>query len=544
MRSVAKALVVLLLYVSVFTGVSFAEGIYDKQAGEKAKNEKVLTVELPFISRGLDPQLCISTSEGTVINNLYEGLMREVKGKLEPAAAESYEVSKDGMRYTFKLRNTNWSDGKPVTAGDFEYAWKRLLDPQTTAEMAFMLYGVKGAEDYNQSLGTAEQVGIKAVDDRTLEVVLKEPMPQFLSILSLPMLMPVRKDGVEKSEEGWSIDPQKAVSNGPFVLEAYDSAGKALLKKNAEYWKAGDVKLDKIHVLFVPDEDAALTAYYSGEVDILNSIPVSEISRLQAEEPNFYNFPQVGTAYYVFNTSKAPLDNKLVRKALSLAVNRKVLIDQYIQGGQIPATGFTPPGLVDMEGREFHKTAGNYGIDPNDARIEEAKKLLAEAGYAEGKDFPEVELLYNTSEANKLIAETIQEMWQKNLGIKVKLISQEWVVFMDQRSQGNFHIARAGWMGDYADPVAMLELWTSSSALNDGKWKSPEFDKLIEDSKLAVGQKRFDLLYKAQDIMMEEMIVMPLYYYTDPMMVRDYVKGWERTSGGYLYFGDGADILK
>ncbi|WP_231701790.1 peptide ABC transporter substrate-binding protein [Crassaminicella thermophila] len=526
-------ILVIMLFVTALAG-----------CGQKAPAEpekKVLRWNLGAEPKTIDPQLNSASDGGHVINNTFEGLMREKDGKLEPAMAESYEVSKDGLTYTFHLRDAKWSDGKPVKAQDFVYAWKRALDPNLVpepSEYAFQLFYIKGAQEAYEGKGSLDDVAIVAKDDKTLEVTLKAPTPYFLNLTAFYTYMPVRKDMVEKDPEGWARNPETAVSNGPFKLVEYAMGDRIVLEKNENYWKADKVNIDRIEALMIVEESTALTAYESGEIDVIDKIPVQEIPRLQAEDPTFMIWPEIGTYYYIFNVTKSPTNDVRVRKALTLAIDRKAIVEKVTKGGQIPATGFTPPGLLDADGKEFHEVAGDYGIDPNGAKVEEAKKLLAEAGYPDGKGFPEIEIVYNTLESHKAVAEAIQEMWKQNLGIKVKLTNQEWAVFQDTRHNGNFTIARAGWLGDYADPMTMLDLWLSYSGNNDAQWNSPEYDKLIEDSKLLTGKERFDLLYKAQDLLMNEMIVMPIYYYTRPQMVSERVKNWEKTKMGHWFFGN------
>jgi oligopeptide transport system substrate-binding protein len=513
--------------------------------GEKTPaqpEEAVLKWNIRSEPKTIDPQLNSAADGGYIINNTFEGLMRETKdGKLEGAMAESYEVSDDGLTYTFKIRDAKWSDGQPVKAQDFVYAWKRALDPNLVpepSEYAFQLFYIKGAQDAYEGKGNLDDVAIKATDDKTLEVTLNAPTPYFLDLTTFYTYMPVREDMVKKDPEGWARNPETAIGNGPFKLTEYAMGDKMVLEKNENYWKTDDVKIGKIEALMIVEQSTALTAYEAGEIDVIDDLPNQEIPRLQAEDDTFMIWPEVGTYYYIFNVTKAPTDDVRVRKALTLAIDRKAIVEKVTKGGQIPATGFTPPGLVDADGKEFHKIAGNYGIDPNAAKVEEAKKLLSEAGYPDGKGFPELEVIYNTSESHKAVAEAIQAMWKENLGINVKLANQEWAVFQDTRHQGNFSIARAGWLGDYADPMTMLDLWLSYSGNNDAQWDSKEYDKLIEGSKLLTGQERFKSLYDAQKLMMDEMIVMPIYYYTRPQMVSKRVKNWEKTKMGHWFFGN------
>ncbi|MCT4620604.1 MAG: peptide ABC transporter substrate-binding protein [Marinisporobacter sp.] len=545
LKKFCSVFLVAILIVTVFTGCGASnqkeQTEESKDVQEEVKEASVLRWNIGSEPKTIDPQLNSAADGGHVINNTFEGLMREVDGKLIPAMAESYDLSEDGLTYTFHIRDAKWSDGEPVRAQDFEYAWKRALDPNLVpepAEYAFQLFYVKGAQDAYEGKGKLEDVAISCKDDKTLEVTLNAPTPYFLSLTAFYTYMPVRADMVEKDPENWARNPEYAVSNGPFFVEDYIMGDRIVFKKNEHYWNKDKVKIDKVEGLMIVEESTALTAYEAGEIEVDDHIPVQEIPRLMENDPTFSIWPEVGTYYFIFNVEKEPVNDVKVRRALTLAIDRKAICERITKGGELPATGFTPPGLLDAKGEEFQKNAGDYGIDPNAANVEEAKKLLAEAGYPEGKGFPEVTVIYNTLERHKAVCEAIQEMWKQNLGIEVKLQNQEWAVFQDARHHGNFQIARAGWLGDYADPMTMLDLWLSYSGNNDCQWNNSEYDKLIEESKLKTGEERFEILYKAQDLMMDTNIVLPIYYYTRPQMVKEYVKNWEKTKMGHWFFGN------
>lgn len=532
-----KSLALMLVLMLTLTALAGCGGPKESEESQEA----VLRWNIGSEPKTIDPQLNSAADGGHVINNTFEGLMREVNGELVNAMAESYDISEDGLTYTFHLRDAKWSDGQPVTAGDFEYAWKRALDPELVpepSEYAFQMFYIKGAQDAYEGNGSLDDVAIKAVDEKTLEVTLNAPTAYFLHLTAFYTYMPVRKDMVEQDPENWARNPELAVSNGPFKLVEYTMGDRLVLEKNDNYWNAEKVGIDRIEGLMIVEESTALTAYESGEIDANDHLPVPEIPRLKENDPNFEILPEVGTYYYIFNVTKAPTDDVRVRKALTMAIDRKAITEKITKGGELPATGFVPPGLTDAEGNEFRTVAGDYGLDPNAAQVEEAKALLAEAGYPNGEGFPEIEIVYNTLERHKAVAEAVQEMWKQNLGIEVKLTNQEWAVFQDTRHNGNFTVARAGWLGDYPDPMTMLDLWLSYSGNNDAQWNSPEYDKLIEDSKLLTGQERFKLLYDAEALMMDEMIVMPIYYYTRPQVVSARVKNWQKTPMGHWYFGE------
>lgn len=546
----------LILVVTAFVGCAGNEPTPQDNQGDQGDGgtapEQVLNWNLGADPKTLDPQLNSASDGGYVINNIFEGLMREVNGELQPAAAERYEVSEDGLTYTFYIReDAKWSDGEPLTAQDFEYAWKRALDPETASEYAFQMYYIKNGQEYFNGEASRDDVAVKAIDEKTLEVTLVAPTPYFLSLTSFYTYMPVRQDAVEQDPEGWAKNPEIAISNGPFKLAEYTTGDKIILEKNEYYWNADSVKLDKIVATMIVDESTILTAYESGDLHAIDTMPNQEIPRLIAEDPTFKIFPQIGTYYYVFNVDKEPTNDPKVRRALALAIDRKAIVEQVTKAGQEPATGFVPGVLTLSDGTSFREAAGDYGINPNGANVEEAQKLLAEAGYPNGEGFPTIEVLYNTSEGHKAIAEAIQEMWKQNLGIDVTLTNQEWAVFQDTRHSGNFNIARSGWIGDYNDPMTMLDLWTSYSGNNDAQWRwkeyghdnnlnpeNEEFDKLIEEAKTTTGEERDQAMLEAEKIMMDEMITLPIYYYTDPVMVKENVVGWEKTVLGHWYFGN------
>lgn len=539
-KRAALLLAALLFVMTALTGCG--SKTEDKQSNDGTNGEKqepmVLNWNIGSDPKTIDPGINSAIDGTAIINNTFEGLMREVSGELVNAGAEKVDISEDGLVYTFHLRDAKWSDGQPVTASDYEYAWKRVIDPNTGSEQVQHMFYIKGAKDYYTGNGKIEDVGIKKVDEKTFEVTLESPAPFFLQLISRYTFFPVRQDMVEKEPDGWAKNPETAISNGPFCLAEYNLGEKIVLKKNPYYWNADNVKLDQINAFMLVEQSTMLTAYESGEMDIIDDMPVQEIPRLMKEDPTFVVKQEIGPYYLIFNVNKEPVNDPKVRRALALAIDRKGITEHITRAGEIPATGFVAKGLKDSEGNEFYDKAGNYGIDPNGPKIEEAKQLLAEAGYPDGNGFPEIELLYNTSEKHKAVCEAIQEMWKKNLNINVKLANQEWAVFQDSRHQGNFTIARGGYIADYADPVALLELLTKESGNNDAHWYNDEFDGLIKQSMSAQGKERDELLYKAQEVLMNDMPVAPLYYYTDPIMVKEYVKGWEKTSLGHWYLGN------
>ncbi|MBF4695323.1 peptide ABC transporter substrate-binding protein [Fusibacter ferrireducens] len=495
-------------------------------AGEPKANqvEQKLVWNIGVEPKTIDPGLNAASDGGYIINNMFEGLLREINGRLEPAMAESYTISDDGLVYTFKIRDAKWSDGKAITANDFVYSWSRVLDPETASEYAWIF-------------DEANVDSFRAVDDKTFEVTLKVPTPYFLGLAAFGTFFPVREDAVAKGADGlWAIDPTTSIVNGPFMLESYIGGDKIVLVKNPNYWQADKVKLDRIEGLMIVDSSTALTAYQSGSIDVLQTPPTEEIPRLIAEDPTFYIYPQDGTYYVVFNTGKAPFDDIRVRKALSLALDRKALCETVTKSGEIPALNIVSPTSLDSEGNIFSQKLGNFDLAET-AQVEEAQKLLAEAGYPNGEGFPVVEYMYSTAESHKKIAEAIQAMWKQNLNIEITLANQEWAVFGDTRRAGNFQVCRGGWKGDYSDPMTYLGMFLTDSPMNFAQWENAEYDSLLEQAREATGKDRFDLLYKAGAIEEGQYINAPLYTYTNAIMVKDRVVGWEMNSRSSWFFG-------
>ena len=499
--------------------------------------QQVIRLAVQADPRTLDPTRNGDLIAGLVIHHCFEGLLRDREGTLVPGIAESWEISQDGKTYTFHLRDAKWTDGKPVTAGDFEYSWKRVLDPEVGAGYAYIFYCIKGAEDRYKGNAKPEDIGVTAKDDKTLVVELANPTPYFLDLAAFMAYAPVRRDIVEANPEGWARDAKTYVSNGPYILKEYDASG-FIMEKNPGYWNASTVKLPRIEIPIINEASTELAAFENGDLDILSHFPSQEMQRV-SKMPGFTVYPQIATYFYTINTEKKPLDDVRVRKALALAVDRKALVEKVLKGAQIPAINVVAQGLKDSTGKDFSKTAGDFGLDPTGAaRPDEARKLLAEAGFPEGKGFPELTLLHNTSESHKQQAEAVQEMWRRELGVNIKLLNQEWQVFLDSRRNSNYDIARGHWWGDYADPMTFLDMFTSSAGNNWPRWKNSEYDKLISLSMAQSGTERDETLYKANALFMNDMPIIPLLYPVDDYVIPAHIKGYENSASGLPYLGN------
>lgn len=514
------------LFLILITAVFFLTGCGDAdeqnvRTGEMDQNQ-VLTHNIGVEPETLDPAKMKGIPEATVAYALFDGLTRMTAEGLQPAVAESWEVSPDGLTYTFHLRNTKWNNGDPVTAQDFEYAWKRVLDPDTASEYAYQLYYIKNGQAYNEEkIKDPEQVGVKALDEKTLQVTLENPTPYFLSLTSFYTFFPVHRATVKAHPDNWANSPETLIGNGPFNLAGWKHHAKIEAVRNEKYWDAENVKLDKVVFTMVEEASTYLTMWENGQIDSIESPPMSDIPRL-ATEGKLKSYPQLCTYHYIFNTRKPPLDNPKVRKALSLAIDRKKIVENVTKGGEVPALGFVPGGIPDAKpGSDFRKIGGNLF---KDADIKEAQELLAEAGYPGGKDFPEIEILYVSSESHKMIAEVVQEMWKKNLGIKnVTLTNREWQVYLEKRMKGDFQVAFSLWVGDYLDPMTFLDVFVTGGPYNNGGWSNGEYDRLIKLAKTTFEQEdRMEAMHRAEEILIDEMAVMPVYFYVLNVCVKDY----------------------
>ena len=474
----------------------------------------------------LDPHICDSHETFHIIMALFEGLAQYDPQTSEPvpAAAERWETSPDGLVWTFHLReNLRWSNGDPLTAHDFVFGIRRMLAPALAAQYAQTLYVLKNAEAYNTGKITdASQVGAIARDDRTLELFLDHPVPYLDGLVCHSAWFPIHRATVEKfgaidqRGTGWTR-PGNMVSNGYFTLADWRPNQFIRLAKSQTYWDRENVKLNEVIFHPIESADAEERAFRSGQLHITRQVPISKIATYKTESPDLLkNDPVLSTYYYNLNVDRPPLNDVRVRRALALAIDRKHIVEFVTRGGQLPAGHFTPPD-----------TAGFTAKAVTNVDLQEAKKLLAEAGFPDGRNFPRVEILYNTSEGHKSVAEAIQQMWKKNLGIDIGLYNQEAKVWLDSMRQKNYQITRAGWGGDYLDPSTFLETMLSDSGNNHTNWKNPEYDRLLIEARNTSDEaKRFANFQRCEQILADEMPIIPIYFYVRNTLVLPAVKGW------------------
>jgi oligopeptide transport system substrate-binding protein len=466
----------------------------------------------------LDPGIVTGVPEHRIISNLFEGLATNDPRDLSPrpGMARSWSLSGDGLVYTFTLRDATWTDGRRVTAHDFVYAWERVLNPKTGAKYAQQLFYLKNGEEYNKGkLTDFTQVGVRAVDDRTLHVTLRAPTPYFLFLTTFYTLYPVPRWAVEAHGKDW-VKPGKIVSNGPFRLASWVPQRELVLDKNPAHWDAATVRLRK--AVFIPTDDmnTAYKQFLAGDSDWLTGVPPAQIEAAR-QRPEWYVSPYLGTYYFRFNVTRPPLNDVRVRKALAMAVDRESLTKFVTKAGEIPTSSFVP---VNMPGYE-----GIRGLPYDPAA---AKKLLAEAGYPDGRGFPKTELLYNTSEQHRAITQAVQQMWKESLGVQVELVNVEWKVYLARQGQLDYQISRAGWIGDYVDPNTFLDMWITGGGNNQTGWSSARYDDLISRAGRTLDAKeRMKLFHEAERILVvDEAPIMPLYTYVNKGMLSRKVKGW------------------
>jgi len=561
MRKALSLVLIAVFLVSLLGGLTVVPSV-------KAVAQEV-TYNLGTEPAAIDPAITTGIPEANIELQVFDGLTRIDNNNMpQPAIAKSWTISKDRKTYLFTLRDAYWTNGTPVTAYDFEYAWKRALSPEVASEYAYQLYYVYGGEAFNTSIKVgskyyvqavdakgnpltkkegdkdvpvpdmkkeidpSKNIGVKALDAKTLKVYLQSPTVYFLNLTAFPTLMPVCK-AVVSTNDKWADDINTYVTDGPFKLIEWSHNEKLVFVKNPTYWDKDKVKLSKITYYMVEDESTALSMFQSGQLDAAANVPTSELPKLVASG-EAQIFPYLGTYYYRFNVTKKPFNDVRVRKALLLAINRAGITQSITQGGEVPALAFVPYGIADaIPGSDFRKASQETFYKDND--IAAAQALLAQAGYPGGKGFPAFSILYNTSNRHKAIAEAIQQMWKKNLGITCTLKSEEWGVYLDDESRLNYNVARAGWIGDYMDPNTFLDMFVTGGGNNQTGWSNKSYDALIAKAKATTDPKaRMATLHAAEKILMADMPILPIYYYTNPVLLSKSIKNFYQSTLGFV----------
>ncbi|MBX7123707.1 MAG: peptide ABC transporter substrate-binding protein [Opitutaceae bacterium] len=476
----------------------------------------------------LDPQIADSQQTFNLIMALMEGLAQYDARTCEPvpAVAEHWDVSPDKLTWTFHLRkNAVWSNGDPVTANDFVWSYQRMLTPSLGAEYAGMLFILKNSERYYKGeISDFSNVGVHAPDPHTLTLTLAHPVPYLPKLVCHAAWYPVHRATLEKFgrpyERGsaWTR-PGNFVGNGYFDLVEWIPNKLIRMKKSQTYWDRNNIKLESVVFLPIENTSTEESMFRAGQLHITSSIPIVKIAVYRndpALRPMLNQDPMLATYFYRFNVTQPPLNDPRVRRALTLSVNRQQIVEHVTKGGQIPAGHLTPPNIAG-----FTATA-NVPYDPAQAR-----QLLAEAGFPGGKGFPKVELLYNTNESHRQIAEAIQQMWRRELGIEISLFNQEAKVYVETMRTMSYQIARYAWVGDYLDPSTFLDTMTTGNGNNQTGWSNAEYDRLIAAAETAGNEtERYAYFQRCEEIIAAENPILPIYFYVRNNLQRPEVKGW------------------
>ena len=556
-RIVSHALAIMMCLSLVACGGSSSAGnISDLSSATTATEAAVATApaadvaqEMTFVLSdepdGIDPTVTNNSFAMYVLVNCFEGLVTyDASGSIVPGCAESWDISEDGTVYTFHLRDgLKWSDGTPLTAGDFVYSIQRVLTPATTAQYYSMMADyIKGAKEFYEGTGTAEELGVKALDDQTLEITLIQPTSFFIDLVSMWCYYPVQAATVDANGDRWTASADTYISNGPFKMEQINLGEGYVLVKNENYWDAENVTLEKLTFRFILDTATALTAYESGDVDGIRSIPSADFARLVASNAGVQTVPNYGTVYYNINCSKAPYDDPLVRKALNLAIDRKTIIENVVQIDAEPAYSFLAPGYG-VDGKDITADRGTFGLSET-ADVEAAQAALAEAGYPNGEGFPTLQLSYYSNDTVKKVVEALAEMFKTNLNINVEISSNDWAIYYESVQTGDYEVGAMGWSADYLNPMSFLPLFKTGDSTNTAFYSNSEYDELVDKVMTETdAAAAAELTLQADEIVSNDYACLPLYYKSNSYLMKDYISGVYMVSSSNMYFKD-AKVLK
>ena len=525
-----KCLLVLLSILMIFSMTACSSDGGGESTG------KVLYTNIGYDPDSFDPQQSNVLESGLIVNQLYDNLYREdPSGEFVPSLAEGYTVSDDGLVYTFTLRDgITFADGTPITTEDVIYSWTRALEPSNGFEYAYQLYYIKNGAAYNAGEVSAEELGLVAVDDKTLEVTLESSTPYFVSLTSFITYGVVSKEFAE-AQETYGADPESTLASGPFTIGEHVKGQYVKLVKNENYWDKDSVNLDEVYIYCVEESSTEIQMFETGQLDMTYlNIPSADQTRL-SEEGLLKTWSTANTRYVQANYDTEVLSDARVRKALEYALDLDAIATSVVLNSE-PATGFIPEGMasVDDPTKPFKKD----NLLSDAGNVELAQQLLAEAGYPNGEGFPtDLELLYTTDESNKALAEAIVQMWKENLNINVKAVNLEGKVRLDRKNTGDFDFSLDGWTTDYLDPYSFLEIFETDNQYNNSHYSNTEYDALLQIAKNSSDQsERQEAMVEAEKILMDDMGVMPLYVATKSYMESDAVSGVVRSELGFLDF--------
>ena len=515
----------------MLTGCSPKETASSGETVEPGNDEQVLRLSLFQEASTLDWQRCTANIELYTLSWIMDGLTRYKHGKIIPALAEKWVVSEDGKIYTFYLRDAKWTDGQPVKAEDFKYGWIRALDPNDPMDYAYFLYDIVGAEEYNSGKGKAEDIAINVINDKTLEVTLKRPVTYFDYLVSFATYYPTRKDIAEKYGKKFNAEAENFVTCGPFKVETWKHESEMTFVKNEGYWNASEIKLEKIIAPFISDDQTEFNMYEAEELDMTIALNADQKAALTKGEVRQFN--NGATWFFNFNLTHPVLKNLNIRKALTFGIDRKSFIENVSKRPWKPALALVQPDIIPDadENITFREVGGEYFKD-ND--IETAKQLLEQGMKELGlTNIPKFRFMCNDNATGQLYSQAFQEMWKKNLGVEIELEPVPSSVRIDRQSNHDFDISLGGWGPDYPDPMSDLDLYTSWSGNNDVCYYNPEYDSLITEAQNEPNRaKKFQLMHQAEDLLMRDLPIGPIWFGYSDYAIREYVKNTYRKGVG------------
>lgn len=560
-RRIAAMLLTVCMTLSLAACGGKGSGSDDAGSSEGASgNGGEITAQIGPNPETLDPALNSAIDGANMLITLFEPLLIiDENNEVQPGQAEEYEVSDDGLVWTFTMREgLKWSDGSDLTAKDFEYTFKRLCDTELAAPYGETVVGM--IDGYQDAIGNPDEEGntttepdkeklnvVASEDGKTLTITLAYPCSYFDKIAAFATMSPVQQATIEENGDAWSVDPETYVCNGPYMIKEWTPSERIVCEKNPNYsggWDSSRIVTDTLTFLLLEDSSAAYAAYTGGEAQMIKDVPTEEIPSLTSVEDggDYYVDPILGTYYLSMQTQKEPFNDVNVRKALNLAIDRDYIANVIMQGTYSPAYNFVGAGVIDADPNEmFYDVAVDanggkpYISEDYEANLEEAKKALADAGYPDGEGFPTITYSTNDQGYHVAVAEYLQSCY-KELGITMNIDKVEWASFTPQRRAGDYDMTRNGWVYDYNDASNMIELLYSTNGNNDGKYKSKEFDAVIDKSRCADVEEHYAALHEAEKIMMEDYACIPVACYNDFWLQSPSLKGTWHSPYGYWYF--------
>lgn len=526
-----KKLIVLMLVLVMVLSL----GLTGCGKKEKLAADQTLRINWQQDPPDLDPQTTTDQVSMWIVNAIYDGLVRQQPDgtiKKGSGLAEDWTISEDELTYTFKLKDAKWSDGTPITAYDFEYAWFRAIDPEVASEYAYQFYHIVGAEEYNTEVITdKEKVGIKALDEKTLEVKLLRPTPFFLSLTSFATYLPAQKAAVEKYGDEFASAPDKMVYSGPFVIELWEKEQRLYLAKNQDYWDAASVKLDKIEGDMITDNNTMVNLYETGGLDVI-AVP-GEFMDKYKDSPEFGSAADATTWYFQFNMEDKYFQNLNIRKAFAYAADRQSFVNNVLANGSIVAGGLTPPLLLGKGGKDFAENRGDLTLPFDPAKAKEHFELgLKELGITKADFEKHVSIVAGNTTTWNRITQTFQQMWKENLGVEIPIEEMTFAMRLERYNKKDYTISVAGWGGDYNDPMTFMDLFVTNGGNNDAYYSSPEYDAAIKKAMEGEGDERIDAMLEAEKALAKDLPIHPLYHPARVFVQRDYVKGIARYAVG------------